>query len=182
MTGKEWYGKLRKKYWPPGKEQLLILVLTGLLLAVIALPAERKEETEQEISEDQEAGEPAGEADYGTRMERRLEELLASVEGVGEVRVMLTFEGTGEEQVEKDKSRSSDGTQEETVYEETDGDRTPYISSRTNPKVTGVLVIAQGGGSTSVQSDILEAAQALFGIEPHKIKIMKMGNSSAGRE
>ena len=35
-------GKIKEKYWPPGKDQLLILVLVGLLLAVIAIPVEKK--------------------------------------------------------------------------------------------------------------------------------------------
>lgn len=38
----------------------------------------------------------------------------------------------------------------------------------------GVLVIAEGGDKSSVKEEIIGAAQALFGIEPHKIKIMKM--------
>ena len=42
-------GKIKEKYWPPGKDQLLILVLVGLLLAVIAIPVEKKG-TADEIS------------------------------------------------------------------------------------------------------------------------------------
>ena len=38
MSGQ--WKELKKKYWPPGKDQLLILVLLGLLVAVIAVPAE----------------------------------------------------------------------------------------------------------------------------------------------
>ena len=48
------------------------------------------------------------------------------------------------------------------------------MTSETNPEVKGVLVIAQGGGNSRVRQEILEAAQALFGIDAHKIKIMKM--------
>lgn len=35
---KEKWEALRKKYWPPGKDQFLIMALCGLLLAVIAVP------------------------------------------------------------------------------------------------------------------------------------------------
>ena len=31
-------GKIKEKYWPPGKDQLLILVLVGLLLAAVLQP------------------------------------------------------------------------------------------------------------------------------------------------
>lgn len=182
----EKWKEIKKKYWPPKKDQLLILVLFGLLLAVIAIPVDSNKQDEKEdfvFGEEKLAGggssdDPSSIArkeDYETRMEQKLEELLGNVEGVGEVRVMLTFEGTGEKQVEKDRTATADESSEETVYEEHgSSDRTPYVTSETNPKVEGVLVIAQGGGNSRIKQEILEAAQALFGIEAHKIKIMKM--------
>lgn len=172
---KKTWEELKKRYWPPKKDQLLILVLMGLLLAVIAVPADRKEE--KDTAHIPEAVPEAAEEapNYEERMEEKLEELLGSVDGVGKVRVMLTFEGTGEKKVEKDQSRTADESREETVYEERgSSERTPYVTSETNPKVEGVLVIAEGGGNSRVKQEILEAAQALFGIDAHKIKIMKM--------
>lgn len=166
----------KKKYWPPKKDQLLILVLLGLLLAVIVFPAEpgEKEEKEQEVMAAAKSKEAEGE-EYGSRMEQKLEDLLGTVEGVGEVRVMLTFVGSGEKKVEKDQTTGESQQSVETVYEEHgSSERTPYVTSETNPKVEGVLVIAEGGGNANVQKEILEAAQALFGIDAHKIKIMKM--------
>ena len=40
-------------------------------------------------------------------------------------------------------------------------------------RAKGVLVVAEGGGNAVVIRDITEAIQALFGVEAHKIKIMK---------
>jgi len=176
---KEIWERFHKKYWPPKKDQLLILVLVGLLLAVIAIPSEQKEKEEEKgklVKETAAEEEKLVEAiDYESQMEQRLEEILSQVEGVGKVRVMLTFEGSGQKIVEKDRSYSEDSSQEETVFEELgSNERSPYITSETNPQVEGILVIAQGGGNSRVKQEILEAAQALFGIEPHKIKIMKM--------
>lgn len=173
---KEKWLELKKRYWPPRKDQLLILVLLGLLLTVIAVPVDKKEKQAEkaEIPAAEEEPETVG-TDYEDRMERKLTELLGRVEGVGQVRVMLIFEGSGEEKVEKDVSLLADESREETVYEEYgSSERTPYVTSRTNPKVQGVLVIAQGGGNSRIKQEIIEAVQALFGIEAHKIKIMKM--------
>lgn len=190
-------GKIKEKYWPPGKDQLLILVLVGLLLAVIAIPVEKKG-TADEISREKEmnsgmmgnssvddklgSGMSGGEDEslsdlekYEAQTEQKLEELLSTVDGAGQVRVMLTWEGSSERQVEKDRISNADSVEEETIYQENDSGKYPYVVSWTNPKVTGVLVIAEGGGNTKVKAEILEAVQALFGIEPHKIKIMKMG-------
>lgn len=168
---KEW----QKKFWPPGKDQLLILVLVGLLLAVIAIPTEKKEQTKAlEVLPEEETA-----SDYESLMEQKLETALGSVEGVGKVRVMLTFEGSGEKSVEKDMTIETERSQEETVYEEQgSATRTPYVTFESNPKVAGVLVIAEGGDNSRIKEEILEAAQALFGVEAHKIKIMKMEGSN----
>lgn len=168
--------KWQEKFWPPKKDQLLIMVLVGLLLAVIAIPTKKEDQTE--VSEDLMDTEETL-SDYESRMERKLEEALGSVAGVGKVQVMLTFEGSGEKTVEKDMTVETERSQEETVYEEQGSStRTPYVTFESNPKVTGVLVIAQGGGNSRIKEEILEAAQALFGVEAHKIKIMKMEGSN----
>lgn len=173
---KKSWSQLKEKFGSPKKEQLFILLLFGLLLAVIAIPVEKKDtkkvleasvETEEKMQEQN--------LDYESRMEEKLETLLSEVEGVGRVKVMLTFEGSGEKKVEKDSSQSADNLQEETVYEEYgNSQKSPYVTFQSNPRVEGVLVIAQGGADSRVKQEILEAAQALFGIEAHKIKIMKM--------
>ncbi|MCC8163383.1 MAG: stage III sporulation protein AG [Lachnospiraceae bacterium] len=174
MNREKWE-KWRKKYWPPRKDQLLILALLGLLLAVIAVPVQKNDGEASDAAvlpaETEETRE-----DYESRLESRLEEMLSQVEGIGKVRVMLTFADSGQKQVEKDVNVTENSTQEETVYEDQgSSERTPYVSSETPPQVEGVLVIAEGGDDGDVKADIIEAAQALFGIEAHKIKIMKYG-------
>ena len=47
------------------------------------------------------------------------------------------------------------------------------LSKELSPKVEGVIVIAEGGDDALVKQNITEAVQALFGIDTHKIRIMK---------
>lgn len=51
---------------------------------------------------------------------------------------------------------------------------TPYVSEALEPEIDGVLVIAQGADSQQTISEITQAVMALFGVEAHKIKVMKM--------
>lgn len=170
---RESFRALKERFWPPGKDQLLILALSGLLLAVAAVPTGKGKEEKSEARETE--AEQTETTDYARAMEERLEELLSQVEGVGRVRVMLTLKGTGEKQVEKDVTTSQGSAQEETVFEEEGSSRrTPYVTGETNPQVEGLLVIAEGGDDGEVKAGIIDAAQALFGIEAHKIRIMKM--------
>ena len=42
------------------------------------------------------------------------------------------------------------------------------------PEISGVLVVAEGGGRIKTVQEITDAVMALFGVEAHKIKVMKM--------
>lgn len=173
------------------REQWLICGLAGLLLLVIAAPVKQKEQkkTQEEIEvQSQEQADDQIRQSY----EKQLEGVLSQVEGVGAVQVAVAMESTGKKQVEKDSpedtSTSSEkgdsGTQrtsqtvntgETTVYEDTgDGGQIPYISSSTYPEIRGVIVVAQGGGNPVIVQQIQEAVMALFHVEAHEIKVLKM--------
>ena len=174
------------------REQWLICGLAGLLLLVIAAPVKQKEKKKTQekttVSQTQEQTDDQIRQSY----EKQLESVLSQVEGVGAVQVAVAMESTGKKQVEKDSpedtSTSSEkgdsGTQrssqtvttgETTVYEDTgDGGQTPYISSSTYPEIRGVIVVAQGGGNPAIVQQIQEAVIALFHVEAHEIKVLKM--------
>lgn len=186
-----------------GKDSLLILILAGLLLLVIAWPTkstEQKKEnesvkynqldTEPDIMESSFGGDET--VDYEKRITDQLEKLLGEMDGVGAVRVMITFSASGEEIPLKDVVRSDadttetdsgggmrivneDAVEEETVYmTDSEGRRTPYIVRTTKPEVIGVAVIAEGGGNPEVQKNITAVIQSLFRIEANRIIVTKM--------
>ncbi len=166
------------------KTKWMILGLGGILLLVIALPVNdtgvKEDEVFSESLEENEQEESV--KDYEKKLAAKLEEALASMDGAGKVRVMITFQDSGKAVVEKDLTKSgtelnSSQYQEASVYEETDG-RQPFISQQKLPSIEGVLVIAQGAGNSAVKKDILESVMALFPIEAHKIKIVKMQSES----
>ena len=49
----------------------------------------------------------------------------------------------------------------------------PYVTKELTPEVAGVIVIAEGGDDPVAVENIIEAVQALFEIDTHKIKVMK---------
>lgn len=128
---------------------------------------------------------------YTEYLEASLEKLLGTMEGVGKVQVMITLEGTGETIVEKDILQTTDSStevdsaggsrntadiekQEATVFYDLQAGETPFVRQVTSPKVAGVAVSAQGGGNAVIAGNIKKAIQALFGIDVHKIIIVKM--------
>ena len=70
-----------------------------------------------------------------------------------------------------------DNVEKSTVYTVDErGQNVPYVVRTIPPAVEGVVVIAQGAGRQTVQENIIEAIQVLFGIDANKIKIVKMKN------
>ena len=64
--------------------------------------------------------------------------------------------------------------QTETVTVQKEGSETPYVVQVASPKIAGAVVVAKGAASAEVVREIIEAMEALFPIEAHKIKVMKM--------
>lgn len=129
---------------------------------------------------------------YSRYMEMRLEKTLSYVEGTGKVKVLVTVRQSETKVVEKDhpnvrKNRYETGkdgentnTMEltndtETVYtEDENGHKIPFVTAKIQPKIAGVLVVAQGAGNERVKKQITEVIQALFDVEAHKIIVVKM--------
>ena len=176
------------------KEQLLTALLVAAILLLAFWPTKSREDTDGEETVQSVPLETEQAADINNErknLENQLNEMLQKVEGVGMVYVAITLESTGSKTVEKDTPDSSSSsqksgggeseksenrsTQEETVYlESADGTKTPYVIKETMPEVRGVLVIAQGADDPRIVAEIKEAAMALFHLEAHKIKVMKM--------
>ncbi|MBQ5624949.1 MAG: hypothetical protein IIU95_04285 [Phascolarctobacterium sp.] len=63
----------------------------------------------------------------------------------------------------------------ETVYtEDVNGHKVPFVTTRILPEIAGVLVVAGGAGDEEIKKQIAEVIQALFDVDAHKIKIVKM--------
>ena len=170
------------------KNTWLILGIFGVLLLVIALPADQTgkkgSEAAQTVVEEttQQTGQERAD-DATAALEKRLEETLSLIDGAGKVRVMITLKDTGEKVVEKDVTRRTDtdtggnensDLSQSSVYEKDGSTETPYVSNEMTPQVDGVLVVAQGGGNSLVKQNILQSVMALFPLEAHKITIVKM--------
>lgn len=187
--------QLKDKSRLPGKNQLLILLLVGILLVVIVIPISDKKPADltgnTDSSGDTSTSYPNFDEEYEQYLEKRISRALEYVQGVGKAEVLITLKSSGQKVVEKDQQTGSQTTQEEdssggtrsvrdntsdktSIYEQSsDGSQAPYVSKELTPEIEGVIVIAQGGDNAVVVQNITEAIQALFGVEAHKIKIMK---------
>ena len=206
------------------RDNLIILILTGILFLVIAWPIEDNSQNTEKTTESSEMyglwdrnngnidenknelkQSPNGDIQVQALMpalyqenyivnllEQKLEDILSSIYGVGKVKVMITLTSGGEKVIAKDiplernnivENDSTGGSrntnemysQEETVYSTTaEGEKIPYVIRENSAVVRGVSVVAEGGDNPMVQKNISDVIMALFGIEEHKIKVVKM--------
>lgn len=215
---KDWLSEKREQGKKLKKDQLLILILSGILLLVIALPVGKPKSGNQEsgqknfledifsgekdsvlkdgdglvagVKDETEEIEDFG-GDYTEDMENKLKQILSSMDQVGKAEVLITLKTSEEKIVEKDHPVTRSNTDEAdseggrravnnldsgetTVYETDSGKSTPYVIRTASPQIEGVVVVCEGAGTGSVSHNITEAIQALFGIEAHKIKVVKM--------
>ncbi|MBP3458087.1 MAG: hypothetical protein J6K58_02640 [Lachnospiraceae bacterium] len=183
---------------------ILIIGGLLLLVITYPLPSGTKGEADQDktiqnissrtsgSTSDSQKAAVAGEDNYIDKMESRLSRVLSNIYGAGKVKVFISLSDYGTSVVEKDVSYTRNNEEkeggdlqntvtlitennEETVYTADEkGNDVPFVNKITAPKVEGVLVVAEGGGNQSVVQEMKEAIMALFGIEEHKIKVVKM--------
>lgn len=144
-----------------GKYKYALLILAvGLFL--MSFPVKNTQKSEEEATEV---------TVQENSMEDRLSFILSQIQGVGEVRVLLT-EFCGPESVFQ-----TDGSNDrsETVII-SDGNRTEsgLVKQVLSPVYQGAIVVCQGGGSASVRLSVIEAVANVTGIPANRITVLKM--------
>ena len=139
---------------------LVILVGLGLML----LPGKPEPEPQQPAKTVQ-----------SPDLEARLAAILAQIDGVGQVRVLLTEE-TGRENVYQTNIQTdTDRRSEDTVLVE-DASRTEngLIRRTLEPTYRGAVILCQGADQPSVRLAIVEAVRCVTGLGADRISVLNM--------
>ncbi len=193
-----------------GLPKLIMIFVAGLLVILLSIPGifgpKKSADNSSKGSNTEVQPNDANMTSYDsntyiTEMENKLESVLRKVSGIGEVEVMLTLKASKEQVPLKDNpstqeslnevdgeggSRTNNNAQREdsTVLVTNDnGNSVPYIIQELEPQVEGIVVIADGGDDAFIKKDIMDAAEVLFDVPAHKVKVMKMSkgiNKSGG--
>ena len=141
-------------------KQALLILAVGLFL--MSFPQDKPDQAEPDT--------PAATVQEET-LEARLAAILSQIQGVGEVRVLLT-ESKGPESIfQTDES----GTSKDTVII-SDADRTEsgLVKQRVSPVYQGAIVVCQGGADASIRLCVMEAVSNVTGISTSRITVLKM--------
>ena len=108
------------------------------------------------------------------RLETRLTALISRVEGAGKTAVMVTLESGSESIYATDTDSDGSSTHVLLGSGKADG----LVETVETPRVLGVAVVCEGGGSAAVQSRVTALVQALTGIGTNHITVAKMASAN----
>jgi len=128
--------------------------------------------------------------EYADKLEEEMTELLENIQGVGEVKVMITLE-CGEENiyVEQEKSETDNRTiqngndkqediqntyENEIVIVSSQNSNRPLIEKTLQPSVQGVAVVCSGADDISVVSAVTGTVSVVLNIPTNRIYVTKM--------
>lgn len=165
-------GAAFKKIWNRWKYAALVAAL-GVALLLIPYGGDKKSAADSTAADTDVAA-----ADTDT--ERRMEEILTKIDGVGELHLMLTADTGAARQLAQNTQLSYSGaTEAPDDYQRSSevvlsgSADAPVVTQTRCPTWRGALVVCQGGGNPQVQLAVTQAVAALTGLGSDRITVVK---------
>lgn len=164
---------------------VVILGITGIVLILLSEFLPYSTAAQQKPSDTS----SAGEAQAKQQIEEKLAELIGSIAGVGECKIMVTYESTVQNVYESDTKKTSDSsaseggnkdktTQEENVIiiENKDGSKEALLKTQLEPTIKGVVIACEGGEEVAVESRIIGVVTTAFQLPTSKVFVTVLEN------
>lgn len=190
--------KMKNMFKGKKKTENLVVLLILLIVVVIAInyiwSGDSKKNVTNELQERQSNEVMQVSSNISQdNLEKKLENILSKISGVGTVRVLITYSESStlipvyDENIKSSNTTENDdsgGTrtieetdnQKQVIYKEnTDGSKEPVTKSVIQPKIEGAIVTATGADNATVKAKIIQAMEAATGLATHKIQVFEMG-------
>lgn len=143
-----------------------IVLAVGILLMII--PVSKGEEAPLPV-QSQETVEKAD-------LAQQLQEILSSIRGAGQVRVLLSVARGEKVLFQTDEDRHSDGSLrlETVIVTDKDRNQSGLVQQIESPVYLGAVVVCQGADKPEVRLAIVEAVRNATGLGADKISVLDM--------
>jgi stage III sporulation protein AG len=175
---------------------IVAIGIVGMLLILLSEFLPRSDASDKKTSSAPPGVQTAAQTDvdYTQKMEARLREIVASISGVGQSKIMVTLENSEEnvyaQEEKKDVNRTQDtqsgGTtrtqerdnteQKYLVMQDKNGQEQPLVKTQLEPKVKGVVIVCEGADDLYVQEQVINAVKTAFDIPSSRICITKLAS------
>lgn len=200
---------ISKKEGEPNKKKIenLVVFLVILIITIIAINAiwgndsksnsknqnltDKNKKLATSYGDNMDSIETGINATAEDKMVQKLEDILSKINGVGKVKVMITYSQTSqtiplynndasEKQTEETDKQggtrkiTETDTKTEIIYKEENGEKIPITQSIISPTIEGAIITAQGASNAEVKTNIVQAVTAVTGVATHKIQVFEM--------
>ncbi len=154
---------------------IFIIAVIGIILLIVSeliSASDIEENKEDYVSTDT----------YVQSIEKKLSEIISSIEGAGEAKVMVTLE-TGEENIYAKEVKSDEQTNGDKISSNYEYEYIVIKSGSSNesgmllkvvePSIRGVAVVCDGGDNASVRENIINTVSCVLDIKTNKISVCK---------
>ena len=151
-------------------EIIIGLVIIAVMIIIYSNVSAAKEKTDAASG---------GEATLTDNLETRLADILGEIEGAGEVKVMITYAGTGDKitaETTNTHTTTTNGSTSSTTTTTTTS--SPVLSGsdvvilqEKMPEIKGVIVVAEGASDMKVKLKLMQATATVLGINANSIQI-----------
>ena len=183
---------------------LILLIVTLIVINVIwndnnnneSNSSENRVDSNKKLAETTQSSgdtEEVSNTSTGNELVSDLEDILSNINGVGKVKVMITYAETSktipvyneESSEENTEETDSEGgtrkvtqtdTRKEVIYEETDNGSSIITQSIVSPTIEGAIITAEGASDATVKTNIIQAVGAVTGLATHKIQVFEMSS------
>lgn len=159
----------------------IILIITIIIINAICNDNTNKKDKASEMQNNSNLKlanlQDTAEENETTDLEKKLEEILKNINGVGNVKVLLTYSESSKtiamynEDSTKNDTEETDtqggnrkitqtSTKKEVIYQEVDGKKIPITQSVEKPQIEGAVVTAVGAKNVDVKASIVQAVEA----------------------
>lgn len=152
----------------------ILLILCSELIPQSSSDAGSEEENDQ-ISFDETAA-------YKKNIEDQLADIISQIQGVGDVKVMITISGTKEyvyaEQSDvNQQTESGSGSlqqKNEIILADTKDEKKPVVRKIISPQIGGAVIVCEGASDPQTKERVINAVTAALGLTSGKISVEPM--------
>lgn len=176
---------------------VVVLIITIIMINLIwngnkqATKTEKNTTSKQLANSNQNITKTQNQVEAVDNLAEQLENILAKIQGVGEVKVFVNYSESSEviamynettKTSNTEENDTSGGTrkiqetdlQKDIIYQEENGEKTPITQKVVQPKVEGAIVTAKGANNAETKTNIIQAVEAVTGLATHKIQVFEM--------
>lgn len=157
---------------------LIIILLVGIGLLLVSGSFSRSSRETEEVKGDKAV---SSAAEYEKQLEKRLTDILSTIQGAGDVSVMITLDDEGQNIYATDEKSETDTGQEDTsrsqdsgvvLKNDSGGGQSPVLVRTQRPAVSGVLVTAEGAENAEVKNNLVSAVRAVLDVRVHRVEVL----------